>query len=95
MRCWEVVLHTFSVVAEGHLGLTKTNCVLSGAGAIVLLELSLVDILHGGAPRCQPTDSIQFRVQCDFRRMREGHENSHAFIRRRDPLVCDSMRDNQ
>lgn len=45
-------VHTLSVVAKGHLGLTKTNCVLSGAGAVVLLELSLFDILHGGAPKC-------------------------------------------
>lgn len=39
--------HTLSVVAEGHLGLAKTNRVLAGAGAIVLLELSLFDVLWG------------------------------------------------
>jgi hypothetical protein len=39
---------TLSVVAEGHLGLAETNCVLAGAGAIELLELRLLDVLHAG-----------------------------------------------
>jgi hypothetical protein len=36
---------TFAVVAEGHLGLAKTNGVLSGGDAIVLLELGLLNVL--------------------------------------------------
>jgi hypothetical protein len=38
---------TFSVVAEAHLGLAETNGVLALADAIELLELCLVDALHG------------------------------------------------
>ena len=37
--------HTFAVVTEAHLGLAKTNGVLSGANAIELLELNLINIL--------------------------------------------------
>lgn len=36
---------TFAVVAESHLGLAKTNCVLSGTDAVKRLELGLLDIL--------------------------------------------------
>lgn len=36
---------TFAVVTESHLGLAKTNCVLSGTDAVELLELGLLDIL--------------------------------------------------
>lgn len=36
---------TFAVVTESHLGLAKTNCVLSGTDAVKLLELGLLDIL--------------------------------------------------
>jgi hypothetical protein len=36
---------TFTVVAEGHLGLAETDGVLSSADAIELLELGLVDVL--------------------------------------------------
>jgi hypothetical protein len=36
-----------TIVAEAHLGLAKTNGVLSGANAIELLELNLINILAG------------------------------------------------
>lgn len=36
---------TFSVVAEAHLGLGKTNCVFSRANAIEFLQLRLRDTL--------------------------------------------------
>jgi hypothetical protein len=38
---------TFAVVAEGHLGLAETNGVFALGNAIELLELCLVDALHG------------------------------------------------
>jgi hypothetical protein len=37
---------TLTVIAEAHLGLAKTNGVLSSADAIELLELSLLNILE-------------------------------------------------
>lgn len=37
---------TLTIVAEAHLGLAKTNGVLSGANAIELLELNLINILE-------------------------------------------------
>lgn len=37
---------TLAVVAEGHLGLAKPNCVFSRGNAIELLQLGLVDALH-------------------------------------------------
>jgi len=37
---------TFPVIAEAHLGLAKTNCVLPLTDAIELLELALVDTLQ-------------------------------------------------
>ena len=40
------ILLTFAVVAEAHLGLTKTDGVLAGANAIELLQLSLLHILY-------------------------------------------------
>lgn len=36
---------TFAVVAKGHLGLPKANGVFSGANAIELFELGLLDVL--------------------------------------------------
>jgi hypothetical protein len=39
--------HTFAVIAEAHLGLSKTNCILSLTNAIVLLKLCLVETLAG------------------------------------------------
>lgn len=39
-------VHTFSVVTEAHLGLTKTNCVFASANAIELLEFCLIDALQ-------------------------------------------------
>lgn len=37
---------TFSIVAEAHLGLAKTNGIFALGDAIELLELGLVDALH-------------------------------------------------
>ena len=37
---------TFAIIAKAHLGLAKTDCVLSGADAIELFQLVLVDILQ-------------------------------------------------
>lgn len=36
-----------AVIADSHLGLTETDRVLSGRDAIELLELSLINKLHG------------------------------------------------
>lgn len=36
---------TFSVIAEAHLGLSKTNCVFPLTNAIELFQLDLVDAL--------------------------------------------------
>ena len=33
--------HTFSIIAEAHLGLTKTNCVFPGCDSIEFFELIL------------------------------------------------------
>jgi hypothetical protein len=37
---------TFSVIAETHFGLSKTNCVFPLTNAIELLELCLINALH-------------------------------------------------
>lgn len=37
---------TLAIIAEGHLGLAKTNGVFSSADAIELLELSLLNVLE-------------------------------------------------
>ena len=39
-------MHTFTVITEAHLGLTKANGVFAFAHAIELLELALVDTLE-------------------------------------------------
>lgn len=41
-------LRTFSVIAEAHLCLAQTNCVLSLADAIELLEVGLLNALRDG-----------------------------------------------
>ena len=38
--------HTFSVIAEAHLGLAETNCVFALRDAIELLKFGLVDALR-------------------------------------------------
>lgn len=40
------VLRTFAVVAEGHLGLAKTDGVLASGDTVEFLELSLLNILQ-------------------------------------------------
>lgn len=42
----------FSVVAEAHLGLSETNGIFSGANAIELLKLCLIDTLHVALSAC-------------------------------------------
>jgi hypothetical protein len=37
--------HTFAVIAEAHLGLSKTNCVLPLTNAIMLFKICLVETL--------------------------------------------------
>lgn len=37
---------TFSIVAEAHFSLAKTNCVFALANAIELLKLGLIDTLN-------------------------------------------------
>jgi len=50
-------VHTFSVIAEAHLGLAKTYCVLALADAIELLKLGLVNALesHNVSAALPPT----------------------------------------
>lgn len=39
-------MFTFSIIAEAHFGLSKTDCVFPLANAIELFQLSLVDTLY-------------------------------------------------
>jgi hypothetical protein len=41
----QIASHTLAIITEAHLGLAKTNGVLSSTDAIVLLKLDLVDAL--------------------------------------------------
>ena len=43
---------TFTIIAEAHSGLAQTNCVLSGAGTVELLEFGLLDILRWEVLAC-------------------------------------------
>lgn len=43
--CWKPDSRTFSIIAEAHLRLAKTNGILALADAIELLEFCLVDTL--------------------------------------------------
>ena len=75
MSAAETQLLTLTVVAEGHLGLTKTNCVLSGADTVELLELRLLDILQAADKRCL---SVQVLRQGSAMSARRGRRKTQT-----------------
>ena len=68
------VLLTFSIIAETHFGLSKTNGILSLADAIKFFQLSLVDALAILVSRVTP---------CKFWRRYLGREASETDLARK------------
>jgi hypothetical protein len=75
-----LILPTFPVVAEAHLGLAKTNCVFALADAIELLKLCLIDALDD----CVRSGLTGSHAMALVRRTWLGKYSSMALI----PMFC-------